>query len=81
MDIRNGLCMMEHPALASLQRNGLGMAEHLLTRGKGKLIHHLYLLCLVGIVLDFRLDEHRVANGVIPDMNAKRLDANSIRFD
>ena len=37
MYIRNGLCMVEDPALASLQRNGLGMPEDLFARGEGNL--------------------------------------------
>ena len=79
--VSNRLHLSDSTRLASLQRKGLRQPEHLLARGQRELVDQLDGLFLPGIVLDFGLDEHRVAGSIVPDVNTKRLDANGIRLD
>ena len=80
MDVFYLFRMTQDDSLTSLNRRLFGMTEHLFSRGKGKLVHQFYLLRLLGIVLNLRLDEYRVAGRVVPNMYAKGFDTDSIRF-
>ena len=80
MGIFNLFRMTEDDGLACLDGRRLCIAEHLFTRGQRELIHQFYLLRLLGIVLDLRLNKYRVAGCIVPDMYAKGFDTYSVCF-
>ncbi len=67
--------------LAGEQRQSRCLPENLLAAGEGELVDQFYLLSLGGVVLDFGLDEDRVAGGIVPDVDAKGFDAYGIGLD
>ena len=67
-----------HNGFTCLDGYWCGMSEHLFACGFCKLIHHLYLLRLEGVVFYFCINKHGVTSGIIPYVHPERLYAHSI---
>ena len=72
-------CALSHSlCLARLQRQFLAQAEHLFAAGKRQLVDILHLGGGAAVVFHLSLHKHAVGTVVVPDVNAKRLNAHLI---